>query len=159
MNIIGFFDIISQRIKVAFGKIPISLFDQAGAESEQIRRNLEEAANVSLGFDELHDVGTDQSCANDLMVYIYKPQVTQDWIDMATKIGDTLGGFFKGDLGFGDVCKVILELLGKLLASIGKSIWGWFKETALGKWITEHWKGLLATLLALFLGWQLLKIL
>lgn len=158
VNIIGFFDIISQRIQAAFGKIPISLFDQAGAESEQIRRNLEEAANVSLGFDELHDVGTDQSGANDLMGDIYKPQLSQDWIDMATKLGDTLGGFFKGDLGFGDVCKVILELLGKLLASIGKAIWDWFKETSLGKWITEHWKGLLATLLTLFLGWQLLKI-
>ena len=158
VNIIGFFDIISQRIQAAFGKIPISLFDQAGAESEQIRRNLEEAANVSLGFDELHDVGTDQSGANNLMGDIYKPQLSQDWIDMATKLGDTLGGFFKGDLGFGDVCKVILELLGKLLASIGKAIWDWFKETSLGKWITEHWKGLLATLLTLFVGWQLLKI-
>lgn len=158
VNIIGFFDIVSQRIQAAFGKIPISLFDQAGAESEQIRRNLEAAANVSLGFDELHDVGTDQSGANDLMGDIYKPQLSQDWIDMATKLGDTLGGFFKGDLGFGDVCKVILELLGKLLTSIGKAIWDWFKETSLGKWITEHWKGLLATLLTLFLGWQLLKI-
>lgn len=158
VNIIGFFDIVSQRIQAAFGKIPISLFDQAGAESEQIRRNLEEAANVSLGFDELHDVGTDQSGANDLTGDIYKPQLSQDWIDMATKLGDTLGGFFKGDLGFGEVCKVILELLGKLLASIGKAIWDWFEETSLGKWITEHWKGLLATLLALFVGWQLLKI-
>ena len=158
VNIIGFFDIVSQRIQAAFGKIPISLFDQAGAESEQIRRNLEEAANVSLGFDELHDVGTDQSGANDLTGDIYKPQLSQDWIDMATKLGDTLGGFFKGDLGFGDVCKVILELLGKLLGTIGKMIWDWFKETSLGKWITEHWKGLLATLLTLFVGWQLLKI-
>ena len=158
VNIIGFFDIISQRIQVAFGQIPISLFDQAGAESEKIRRNLEEAANVSLGFDELHDVGTDQSGANNLMGDIYKPQLSQDWIDMATKLGDTLGGFFKGDLGFGDVCKVILELLGKLLGTIGKMIWNWFKETSLGKWITEHWKGLLVTLLTLFVGWQLLKI-
>lgn len=158
VNIIGFFDIISQRIQVAFGQIPISLFDQAGAESEKIRRNLEEAANVSLGFDELHEVGTDQSGANNLMGDIYKPQLSQDWIDMATKLGDTLGGFFKGDLGFGDVCKVILELLGKLLGTIGKMIWNWFKETSLGKWITEHWKGLLVTLLTLFVGWQLLKI-
>ena len=158
VNIIGFFDIISQRIQVAFGQIPISLFDQAGAESEKIRRNLEEAANVSLGFDELHDIGTDQSGANNLMGDIYKPQLSQDWIDMATKLGDTLGGFFKGDLGFGDVCKVILELLGKLLGTIGKMIWDWFKETSLGKWITEHWKGLLVTLLTLFVGWQLLKI-
>lgn len=158
VDIIGFFDIVSQRIQAAFGKIPISLFDQAGAESEQIRRNLEEAASVSLGFDELHDVGTNQSGANNLMGDIYKPQLSQDWIDMATKLGDTLGGFFKGDLGFGSVCKVILETLGKLLVDIGKAIWGWFKETALGKWVIEHWKGLLATLLTLFVGWQLLKI-
>lgn len=158
VNIIGFFNIISMKIQEAFGQIPVDLFDQAGANAEKLRRELEEAANVTAGFDELHDIGSDNSGANDLMGDIYKPQLSQDWIDMATKLGETLGGFFKGDLGFGDVCKVILELLGKLLGTIGKMIWDWFKETSLGKWITEHWKGLLATLLALFVGWELLKI-
>lgn len=158
VNIIGFFNIISMKIQEAFGQIPVDLFDQAGANSEKIRRELEEAANVTAGFDELNDIGSDNSAVNDLLGDIYKPQLSQEWIDMATKLGETLGKFFKGDLGFGEVCKVILELLGKLLASIGKAIWGWFKETALGKWITEHWKGLLATLLTLFLGWRLLKI-
>ena len=158
VNIIGFFDIISQKIQSAFGNIPISLFDQAGAQSEQIRRNLEAAANVTLGFDELHDVGTDQSGANDLMGEIYKPQLSKEWEDLANKIGDTLGSFFKGDLGFGEVCNVILELLGKLLGDIGKKIWDWFKQTAIGKYITEHWKGILATILTAFLTWKLLKI-
>ena len=158
VNIIGFFNIISMKVQEAFGQVPVDLFDQAGANAEKMRRELEEAANVTAGFDELHDIGSDNSGANDLLGDIYKPQLSQDWIDMATKLGETLGGFFKGDLGFGDVCKVILELLGKLLGTIGKMIWDWFKETSLGKWITEHWKGLLATLLALFVGWQLLKI-
>lgn len=158
VNIIGFFNIISMKIQEAFGQVPVDLFDQAGANAEKMRRELEEAANVTAGFDELHDIGSDNSGANDLLGDIYKPQLSQDWIDMATKLGETLGGFFKGDLGFGDVCKVVLELLGKLLGTIGKMIWDWFKQTSLGKWITEHWKGLLATLLALFVGWQLLKI-
>lgn len=158
VNIIGFFDIISMKIQEAFGQIPISLFDQAGAESEQIRRNLEEAANVTLGFDELHDIGTDQSGANDLMGDIYKPQLSQEWIDLANRIGDLFAGVIKGDLGFGEAMKEILKILGETLALIAKKIWDWFKETALGKWITEHWKSLLATLLALFIGWELLKI-
>lgn len=158
VNIIGYFDVASQAFQRVFGKIPISLFDQAGADAEKIRREMEEAANVTLGFDELHDIGTDQSGANDLLGDIYKPQLDPKWVEQFDKLGEVLGKFFKGDLGFGDVCKQILKMLGMLLGDIGKAIWDWFKETAIGKWITEHWKGLLASLLAIFLGWQLLKI-
>ncbi len=158
VNIIGFLDIISQKIQAAFGHTPISLFDQAAADSEKIHEELEAAANVSADFDELHDIGSDNSGANDLLGEIYKPQLSQDWIDLANQIGDTFAHLIKGDMGFGDVCKEILRLLGELLGKIAKVIWDWFKETALGKWITDHWKGLLATLLALFVGWQLLKI-
>lgn len=158
VNIIGFFNIISMKIQEAFGQVPVDLFDQAGANAEKMRRELEKAANVTAGFDELHDIGSDNSGENDLLGDIYKPQLSQDWIDLANQIGDTFAHLIKGDMGFGDVCKEILRLLGELLGKIAKVIWDWFKETALGKWITDHWKGLLATLLALFVGWQLLKI-
>ena len=158
VNIIGFFNIISMKVQEAFGQVPVDLFDQAGANAEKMRRELEKAANVTAGFDELHDIGSDNSGENDLLGDIYKPQLSQDWIDLANQIGDTFAHLIKGDMGFGDVCKEILRLLGELLGKIAKVIWNWFKETALGKWITDHWKGLLATLLALFVGWQLLKI-
>ena len=158
VNIIGFFNIISMKVQEAFGQVPVDLFDQAGANAEKMRRELEKAANVTAGFDELHDIGSDNSGENDLLGDIYKPQLSQDWIDLANQIGDTFAHLIKGDMGFGDVCKEILRLLGELLGKIAKVIWDWFKETALGKWITDHWKGLLATLLALFVGWQLLKI-
>ena len=158
VNIIGFFNIISMKIQEAFGQVPVDLFDQAGANAEKMRRELEKAANVTAGFDELHDIGSDNSGENDLLGDIYKPQLSQDWIDLANQIGDTFAHLIKGDMGFGDVCKEILRLLGELLGKIAKVIWDWFKETALGKWITDHWKSLLATLLTIFLAWKLLKI-
>lgn len=158
VNMIGFFNIISMKVQEAFGQVPVDLFDQAGANAEKMRRELEKAANVTAGFDELHDIGSDNSGENDLLGDIYKPQLSKGWIDLANRIGDTFAHLIKGDMGFGDVCKEILRLLGELLGKIAKVIWDWFKETALGKWITDHWKGLLATLLALFVGWQLLKI-
>ena len=158
VNLIGYVDVMSQAIQKVFNKVPISLFDQAGADAEKVRRELEEAANVTAGFDELHDIGSDNSGANDLLGDIYKPQLDPKWVEQFSKLGEVLGKFFKGDLGFGDVCKQILKMLGMLLSDMGKAIWDWFKETAIGKWITEHWKGLLASLLTIFLGWQLLKI-
>ena len=77
---------------------------------------------------------------------------------MANKIGDLFAGIIKGDLGFGDVIATILSLLGEALGTIAKMIWDWFKETSFGKWIIENWKWVLATLLALFVGWKLFKI-
>lgn len=157
VNIIGFLDIISMKIQEAFGFTPISLFDQKNAND--FKKTYEEIQSVTASFDELHDIGSNsENDANNLLGDIYKPQLSQDWIDLANKIGDLFAHVIKGDMGFGEVCLEILKLLGELLAKIGKAIWDWFKETAIGKWITEHWKGLLATLLALFLGWQLLKI-
>lgn len=158
VNMIGFFNIISMKVQEAFGQVPVDLFDQAGADAEKMRRELEKAANVTAGFDELHDIGSDNSGENDLLGDIYKPQLSKDWIDLANRIGDTFAHLIKGDMGFSDVCKEILRLLGELLGKIAKVIWDWFKETALGKWITEHWKSLLATLLTIFLAWKLLKI-
>ena len=157
VNIIGFFDIISMKIQEAFGYTPISLFDQKNAND--FKKTYEEIQNVTAGFDELHDIGSSsENDPDNLLGEIYKPQLSQEWIDLANKIGDLFAGIIKGDLGFGEVMKTILSLLGETLALIGKAIWDWFKETAIGKWIIEHWKGLLATLLALFIGWQLLKI-
>lgn len=158
VNIIGFFNIISMKVQEAFGQVPVDLFDQAGANAEKMRRELEEAANVTAGFDELHDIGSDNSGANDLLGDIYKPQLSDEWKSMAEEIGDLFAGLIKGEKTVGEVFGRIFEMLLGLLGKIAKAIWDWFKQTSLGKWITEHWKGLLATLLALFLGWQLLKI-
>lgn len=158
VNIIGFFNIISMKVQEAFGQVPVDLFDQAGANAEKMRRELEEAANVTAGFDELHDIGSDNSGANDLLGDIYKPQLSDEWKAMAEEIGDLFAGLIKGEKTVGEVFGRIFEMLLDLLGKIAKAIWDWFKQTSLGKWITEHWKGLLATLLSLFLGWQLLKI-
>ena len=158
VNIIGFLDIISMKIQEAFGYTPISLFDQENAN--EFKKTYEEITSVTASFDELHDIGSSggENDPDNLLGEIYKPQLSQEWIDLANKIGDLFAGIIKGDLGFGEVMKTILSLLGETLALIGKAIWDWFKETAIGKWVIEHWKGLLATLLTLFIGWQLLKI-
>lgn len=158
VNIIGFFNIISMKVQEAFGQVPVDLFDQAGANAEKMRRELEEAANVTAGFDELHDIGSDNSGANDLLGDIYKPQLSDEWKSMAEEIGDLFAGLIKGEKTVGEVFGRIFEMLLNLLGKIAKAIWDWFKQTSLGKWITEHWKGLLASLLAIFLGWKLLKI-
>ena len=158
VNIIGFFNIISMKVQEAFGQVPVDLFDQAGANAEKIRRELEEAANVTAGFDELHDIGSDNSGANDLLGDIYKPQLSDEWKSMAEEIGDLFAGLIKGEKTVGEVFGRIFEMLLGLLGKIAKAIWDWFKQTSLGKWITEHWKGILATILTLFLGWKLLKI-
>ena len=158
VNCIGFVDIISMKVQKAFGYMPVSLFDQAAASSQKIKEELEAAANVTAGFDELHDIGSDNSGANDLLGSIYKPQLSQEWIDLANRIGDLFAGVITGDLGFGEVMKEILKILWDGLKLIAKTIWDWFKQTAIGKYITTHWKDILGTMLKIFLGWQLLKI-
>lgn len=158
VNIIGFFDIISMKIQAAFGKLPVSLFDQAAADAEKMKEELEAAVNVSAGFDELHDIGSDNSGANDLLGDIYKPQLPESWKKLAEEIGDLFAGLIKGDLGFGEVMKRILQILWDTLKTIAKTIWDWFKQTAIGKYITEHWKDILGKILAAFLAWKLLKI-
>lgn len=157
VNIIGFLDIISMKIQEAFGFTPISLFDQKNAN--EFKKTYEEITSVTASFDELHDIGSNpENDADNLLGEIYKPQLSQEWIDLANKIGDLFAGIIKGDLGFGEAMKTILSLLGETLALIGKAIWNWFKETAIGKWIIENWKTVLATVLAIFLSWKLLKI-
>ena len=158
VNIIGFLDIISMKIQEAFGYTPISLFDQQNAND--FKKTYEEISNITAGFDELHDIGSSggENDPDNLLGEIYKPQLSQEWIDLANEIGDLFAGLIKGDLGFGDVIATILSLLGEALGTIAKMIWDWFKETSFGKWIIENWKWVLATLLALFVGWKLFKI-
>ena len=157
VNIIGFLDIISMKIQEAFGFTPISLFDQKNAN--EFKKTYEEITSVTASFDELHDIGSNpENDADNLLGDIYKPELSQEWIDLANKIGDLFAGIIKGDLGFGEVMKTILSLLGETLALIGKMFWDWFKETDVGKWLIENWQTALATILGLFLGWKLLKI-
>lgn len=158
VNIIGFFDIISMKVQAAFGKMPISLFDQAAADSEKMKEDLEAGANATAGFDELHDIGSDNSGANDLLGEIYKPKLSPEWQKLAEDIGDLFAHVIKGDMGFGEVMATIVKLLGEALTLIAKTIWNWFKSTAIGKYITEHWKDILATILKVFLAWKLLKL-
>ena len=153
VNIIGFFDIISMKIQEAFGYTPISLFDQQNAND--FKKTYEEIQNVTASFDELHDIGSSgENDPNNLLGEIYKPQLSQGWIDLANEIGDLFAGLIKGDLGFGDVMKRILQIVWDGL----QQIWEWFKGTKLGQWLVENWKTILATMLGIFLTWKLLKI-
>lgn len=93
INIIGFLDVISMKMQEIFGKTPVSLFDQSAADAEKMREALEAAANVSAGFDELHDIGSDNSAENDLFGEIYKPEPLSDaW----KTFGEILGSIFAG---------------------------------------------------------------
>lgn len=154
VNIIGFLDIISMKIQAAFGYTPISLFDQENAND--FKKTYEEIQNITAGFDELHDIGSSggENDSDNLLGEIYKPQLSQGWIDLANEIGDLFAGLIKGDLGFGDVMKRILQIAWDGI----QQIWEWFKNTEVGQWLIENWKKILGTILAVFLGWKLLKI-
>ena len=154
VNIIGFFDIISMKIQEAFGYMPISLFDQKNAD--EFKKTYESITDISASFDELHDIGSSSSENNpdNLFGDIYKPELSQGWIDLANQIGDLFAGLIKGDLGFGDVMKKILEIAWSGL----QQLWNWFKNTEVGKWLINNWKKILGTILSIFLAWNLLKI-
>lgn len=154
VNVIGFLDIISMKIQAAFGMLPISVFDKAGAMTEKIKRDLEEAQDVTAGFDEFHPIGESYTGANNLLGDIYEPQLSEKWKNLANEIGDLFAGLITGDLGFGEVMKKILELAKNTIGLI----WDEFKKTTIGKWITDNWKTLLDKLLQIFLAWELLKI-
>ena len=153
VNIIGFLNIISMKIQEAFGFTPISLFDQKNAN--EFKKTYEEITGVTASFDELHDIGSNpENDPDNLLGEIYKPQLSQGWIDLANEIGDLFAGLIKGDLGFGDVMARILEIVWDGL----QLIWEWFKNTDLGQWLINNWQKILGTILAIFLGWKLLKI-
>ena len=154
VNIIGFFDIISMKIQEAFGYTPISLFDQKNAND--FKKTYEEISNITAGFDELHDIGSSggENDPDNLLGEIYKPQLSQGWIDLANEIGDLFAGIITGDLGFGEAMAKILGIAWKGI----QQIWEWFKSTKLGQWLVNNWKGILGKILGIFLAWNLLKI-
>lgn len=156
-NIIGFVDIISQKIQAAFGHTPISLFDQENAQ--KVKETYEDMYNISAGFDELHDVGTESSDndPNNLLGEIYKPQLSEEWQKLANDIGDLFADVIKGDLGFGDA----LKRIGELLTRFAKLIW----EDYLKPWVEPIWEkiksgfwNVLKWILGAFLAWEGLKI-
>lgn len=158
VNCIGFLDIISMKVQEAFGYMPISLFDQAAAESQKIREELEAAANVTAGFDELHDIGSDNSGANDLMDNIYKPQLSQEWIDLAERIGDLFAGIIKGDLGFGEVMKEILGIAWQGIKTLWNKILWPFINNIIWPAIKDNVLEILAWILGAFIAWKGLKL-
>lgn len=99
VNIIGLVNALMKGIGKAFGK-NWDLFDQSAASAEQMREELEQAANVTASFDELHDIGTESSNnpPMDLMGDIYTPQwndIYQNIENFGKKIGDVLAGIRK----------------------------------------------------------------
>lgn len=97
VNIIGLVNSLLKGIGSIFGK-NWDLFDQDAANSEKIKENLEEASQVSAGFDELHDIGSDTSdsenSADNLLGEIYTPE--WDSLNKALeKIGETVGNIIK----------------------------------------------------------------
>ena len=95
VNIIGLVNALIKGIGAAFGK-NWDLFDQSAASAEQMREELEAAANVTAGFDELHDIGGESSSnpAMDLMGDIYTPQ-WDGLYEVLEKIGSLVGNIIK----------------------------------------------------------------
>ena len=118
VNIIGVIDIALQKVQSAFGKTPISLFDQENAQ--KFKEEVEEAKNITAGFDELHDVGDTGDSADDLSGEIYKPQLSEAW----KKVGETLGNIFTAIAKAIQWCIDNWKLLAGLLAAyvVGKGL-------------------------------------
>lgn len=96
VNIIGLVNALLKGIGAVFGQ-NWDLFDKSAASAEQMREELEQAANVTASFDELHDIGTESSSnpALDLTGDIYEPQ----WDDLYKSIeefGKKIGNVIKG---------------------------------------------------------------
>ena len=145
VNIIGFLDIISMKIQEAFGYTPISLFDQENAN--EFKKTYEEITSVTASFDELHDIGSNpENDADNLLGDIYKPELSQEWKDLANEIGDLFTGVIKGDLGLGDT-----------LGIIGEYIWDFVQEKV-WPFIKENWLSILGWILAAFVAWKGLKL-
>lgn len=89
VNILGLVNALVKGIGSALGK-NWDLFDQSAANAEKMREELEASANISAGFDELHDIGSDNTAAGDLLGDIYTPQ----WEGLNTfleSIGEKIG--------------------------------------------------------------------
>jgi hypothetical protein len=118
VNMIGVLDIALQKVQSAFGKTPISLFDQENAK--KFKEEVEEAKNITAGFDELHDIGDSDKDPNDLSGEIYKPQLSEGW----KKVGETLGNIFTAIAKAIQWCIDNWKLLAGLLAAyvVGKGL-------------------------------------
>ena len=95
VNIIGLANALVKGLGKAFGQ-NWDLFDKSAASAEKAREEMEAAANVTAGFDELHDIGGDSSDpAMDFSGDIYTPQ----WEGLNKVIedfGEKVGKVFKG---------------------------------------------------------------
>lgn len=126
VNILGLVNAVVKGVGSVLGK-NWDLFDQSAANAEKMREELEAAANVSAGFDELHDIGSDNSAANDLMGDIYTPQ----W--------EGLNNFLEG----------IGEKIGKIIDTVSHwNFWNWLAlaGAALAGFLALKW------LIGLFTG-------
>lgn len=139
VNILGLINAVIKAVGKIFGK-DWDLFDQSAANAEQMREELEQAANVTASFDELHDIGTESSSnpAMDLFGDIYTPQwgeiydkITEKVVNLANKIKDIFGAL-----------SPVFEKLGEIL-----------------KWCLDHWKELLAAFVAFKVAQGLLDLL
>ena len=131
VNILGIVNAIIKGVGRAFGK-DWDLFDKSAASAEQMREELEQAANVTASFDELHDIGTSSSGnpAMDLMGDIYTPQ----WNDLYDTISNSATNLAK--------------FLTPIFEGLGKAI----------KWCLDNWKLLVGAFLAFKIGQGLLKL-
>ena len=157
VNIIGFLNIISMKIQEAFGFTPISLFDQENAN--EFKKTYEEITSVTASFDELHDIGSNpENDADNLLGDIYKPELSQEWIDLANKIGDLFAGVIKGDLGFSEVMVKILKIAWKGIKTLwSEIIWPFIRDT-IWPGIKDNVLEILAWILGAFIAWKGLKL-
>lgn len=157
VNMIGFVDIILQKVQAAFGNTPISLFDQENAD--KVKKTYEDMYEVSAGFDELHDIGSSASENNpdNLLGEIYKPQLSQEWIDLANEIGDLFAGVITGDLGFSEAMGKILKIAWDGIKTLWNEILWPFMKNTIWPAIKDNVLELLAWVAATFLAWKFLK--
>ena len=157
VNIIGFLNIISMKIQEAFGFTPISLFDQENAN--EFKKTYEEITSVTASFDELHDIGSNpENDPDNLLGEIYKPQLSQGWIDLANEIGDLFAGVIKGDLGFSEVMVKILKIAWKGIKTLwSEIIWPFIRDT-IWPGIKDNVLEILAWILGAFIAWKGLKL-
>lgn len=121
VNIVGLANALLKGLGKAFGK-KWDLFDKDAANTEKMREDFEAMRDVSAGFDELHDIGSDAT--TDFTGDIYTPQ----W----TSIYDTIENFGKK---IGDVFAGISELVK------GMNFWDWLilAGAALGGFLALKW--------------------
>lgn len=149
VNIIGLVNALIKGIGSAFGQ-NWDLFDKDAANAEKIREEMEAAANVSAGFDELHDIGSGNSAADDLSGDIYTPQ--WDGLNKVLEdIGTTIGNIVKAvsDWTFWDW----LILAGAALAGFValKTLISWFTGKNPLESVAKGFKTLQTTV-----GWAIL---